>query len=166
MNPPFAGFGNEPTQATRRIGPPSIPPGQVCGCAKHRCAHLRDSVPPEKNLTHLQQVLLSKVSRVGEEAIGVTAKSRRNAAAYWLYLIPIEAKEVLLVRAPVSGPAGTMPSAKYPSFDQLRLVLSAVAGIAPNGLDEAARALAADRSYGIYKVMLTEEDLRRLGLSA
>src|SRR5437763_614706 len=55
-------FGNEPTQATRRIGPPSIPPGQVCGCAKHRSAHLRDSVPPEKNLTHLQQVLLSKVS--------------------------------------------------------------------------------------------------------
>jgi hypothetical protein len=58
-----------------------------------------------------------------------------------------------------------MPSANFPSFDQLRLVLSAVAGIQPDVLDEAASALAAGKSYGIYKVMLTEEGLRRLGLS-
>ncbi len=59
-----------------------------------------------------------------------------------------------------------MPSAKYPSFDQLRLVLSAVAAIQPDVLDEAVGALAAGKSYGIYKVMLNEEDLRRMGLSA
>jgi hypothetical protein len=96
----------------------------------------------------------------------MTTKTRRSAAAYWLHLVPIEAKEVLLLGAPASGPGGAMPSAKYPSFDQLRLVLSAIAGIRPDALEEAASALAAGKPYGIYKVMLTEEDLRRLGLSA
>jgi hypothetical protein len=96
----------------------------------------------------------------------MTTKTRRSAAAYWLYLVPIEAKEVLLLGAPASGPGGAMPSAKYPSFNQLRLVLSAIAGIRPAALEEASTTLAAGKSYGIYKVMLTEEDLRRLGLSA
>jgi hypothetical protein len=73
---------------------------------------------------------------------------------------------MLLLGAPASGPGGAMPSAKYPSFDQLRLVLSAIAGIRPDALGEAASALAAGKSHGIYKVMLTEDDLRRLGLSA
>jgi hypothetical protein len=59
-----------------------------------------------------------------------------------------------------------MLSAKHPSFDQLRLVLSAIPGIRPEALEEAASALAAGKPYGIYKVMLTEEDLRRPGLSA
>jgi hypothetical protein len=95
----------------------------------------------------------------------MTTKTRRGAA-YWLHAVPIEAKEVLLLRTPVSGPGGAMPSAKYPSFDQLRLVLSAIAGIRPDALEEAATTLAAGKSYGIYKVMLTEENLRRMGLSA
>jgi hypothetical protein len=60
----------------------------------------------------------------GKEAIEMTPKTRRHAAAYWLHLIPIEAKEVLLLGAPVSGPGGPMPSAKFPSFDQLGLVVS------------------------------------------
>jgi hypothetical protein len=93
-------------------------------------------------------------------------KTRRGAAAYWLHVVPIEAKEVLLLGTPVSCPGGAMPSAKYPSFDQLRLVLSAIAGIRPDALEEAATTLAAGKSYGIYKVMLTEENLRRMGLSA
>jgi hypothetical protein len=59
-----------------------------------------------------------------------------------------------------------MPFAKHPSFDQLRLVVLAISGIWPDVLEEAASALAASKPYGIYKVMLTEEDLRRLGLSA
>jgi hypothetical protein len=62
-------------------------------------------------------------------------KTRRGAAAYWLHVVPIEAKEVLLLGTPVSGPGGAMPSAKYPSFDQLRLVLSAIAGIRPSSLE-------------------------------
>ena len=66
---------------------------------------------------------------------------------------------------PVSGPGGALPSAKYPSFDQLRLVLAAVAAIQPEALDEAARTLAAGKSYGIYKAMLTEGKLGRLGLT-
>lgn len=53
----------------------------------------------------------------------MTTRTRRGAAAYWLH-VPIEAKEVLLLGTPISGPGGAMPSAKYPSFDQLRLVLS------------------------------------------
>ena len=59
-----------------------------------------------------------------------------------------------------------MPSAKYASFDQLRLVLSAITGIRPDVLEETAPTLAAGKSYGIYKVMLTEKGLRRLGLPA
>jgi hypothetical protein len=66
----------------------------------------------------------------------------------------------------VAGPGGAMPSAKHPSFDQLRLVLSAIPGMRPDALKEAASALAAGKPYRIYRVMLTEEDLRRLGLSA
>jgi hypothetical protein len=45
-------------------------------------------------------------------------------------------------------------------------VLSAIVGIRPAALEEASTTLAAGKSHGIYKVMLTEEDLRRLGLSA
>jgi hypothetical protein len=44
-------------------------------------------------------------------------------------------------------------------------VLSAVAVIPPEVLDEAARTLAAGKSYGIYKAMLTEGKLGRLGLA-
>jgi hypothetical protein len=94
----------------------------------------------------------------------MTTKTRRGAAAYWLHLVPIEAKEVLILGAPLSGPGGVMPSAKYPSFDQLRLVLPAIAAIQADALDEAARTLAAGKSYGIYKIVLTDEELGRLGL--
>lgn len=39
-------------------------------------------------------------------------------------------------------------------------------GIRPDALEEAPNALAAGKPYGIYKVMLTAKNLRRLGLSA
>ena len=58
-----------------------------------------------------------------------------------------------------------MPSAESTSFDQLRPALSAVAGIQPDALEEAASALAAASSTAIYEVMPTEQGLRRLGLS-
>ena len=96
----------------------------------------------------------------------MSTKTRRSATAYWLHVVPIEAKEVLLLGTPVSCPGGAMPSAKYPGFDQLRLVLSAIARIRPDALEEAATKLAAGKSCGTYKVMLTEENLRRMGLSA
>jgi hypothetical protein len=86
--------------------------------------------------------------------------------AYWLHLVPIETKEVLLLAAPVSGPGGASPLAKYPSFESLRLLLAATTGIQPGVLDEAARALAAGKSYGIYDVTLTSEQLGHLGLLA
>jgi len=43
-------------------------------------------------------------------------------------------------------------------------VLSAIAAIQADALDEAARTLAAGKSYGIHKIVLTEEELGRLGL--
>jgi len=59
-----------------------------------------------------------------------------------------------------------MPSAKHSSFDQLSLASSAIPGIRPDALEEAASASAAGKPYGSYKVILTKEDLRHLGLSA
>jgi len=38
--------------------------------------------------------------------------------------------------------------------------LAAIAGIRPDAVEEAATTLAAGKSIGIYKVMLTNEDLR------
>jgi len=93
-------------------------------------------------------------------------KSSSRKTSYWLHLIPIETKEVLLLAAPVSGPGGAYPVAKYPSSEPLRLLLAATTGVTPDVLDDAAKALAAGKSYGIYNVMLTNEQLRRLGLLA
>jgi hypothetical protein len=86
--------------------------------------------------------------------------------AYWLHLVPIESKEVLLLAAPVSGPGGASPSAKYPSFQPLRLLLAATTGIQPVVLDEADKALTVGKPYGIYHVILTKHQLGQLGLLA
>jgi hypothetical protein len=92
-----------------------------------------------------------------------TRRARRLTGCTWFQSKP---RKCCFWGLHASGPGGAMPSAKYPGFDQLRLVLSAIAGIRPDALEEAATTLAAGKSYGIYKVMLTKEDLRRLGLSA
>lgn len=91
-------------------------------------------------------------------------KGRPRKKTHWLHLIPIETKEVLLLAAPTSGPGGASPLARYPSFEPLRLLLSATARIQPAALDEAAKALAAGESYGLYDVLLTSEQLGQLGL--
>lgn len=91
-------------------------------------------------------------------------KASPRKTAYWLHLIPIETKEVLLLAAPVSGPGGASPLAKYPSFEPLRLLLAATTAVQPGVLDESAKALAAGKSYGIYDVHLTSNQLSRLGL--
>lgn len=93
-------------------------------------------------------------------------RSSSSKTRYWLHLIPIETKEVLLLAAPVSGPGGAYPLAKYPSFEPLRLLLAATTGVIPDVLDEAGKALAAGKSYGIYDVILTNKQLGRLGLPA
>jgi hypothetical protein len=93
-------------------------------------------------------------------------KASPRKTAYWLHLIPIETKEVLLLAAPVSGPSGPAQLAKYPSFEPLQLLLTATTGIQAEVLDEAAEALAAGKSYGIYDVILTNKQLGRLGLPA
>jgi hypothetical protein len=73
----------------------------------------------------------------------MTRKSKGGAVPYWLHLVPIETKEVLLLGAPVSGPGGILPSAKYPSFDRIRLTLLSIVSVPPNHLEEAAKTLAA-----------------------
>ena len=93
-------------------------------------------------------------------------KGSSRKTSYWLHLIPIETKEVLLLAAPASGPGGELTSAKYTSFEPLRLLLAATTNVQASVLDEAAKALAAGKSYGIYDVTLTNEQLRRLGLLA
>ena len=93
-------------------------------------------------------------------------KSSSTKTRYWLHLIPIETKEVLLLAAPVSGPGGASPLAKYRSFEPLRLLLVATTGVTPDVLEEAAKALATGKSYGIYDVILTNKQLGRLGLPA
>lgn len=84
--------------------------------------------------------------------------------ANWLHLVPIETKEVLLLAAPVAGPGEASRFPKYPSFEPLRLLLAATTGIQPGVLDEAAKTLAAGKSYGIYEVILTNKELGLLGL--
>lgn len=93
-------------------------------------------------------------------------KVNPRKAAYWLLLVPIESREVLLLAVPVSGPGGTVPSAKYPSFEPLGLMLEATTGIESTVLDEAGKALAAGKPYGIYQVILMNEQLSHLGLLA
>ena len=93
-------------------------------------------------------------------------KSSSRKTSYWLHLIPIETKEVLLLAAPASGPGGESTLAKYTSFEPLRLLLAATTNVQASVLDEAAKALAGGKSYGIYDVILTNERLRRLGLLA
>ena len=93
-------------------------------------------------------------------------KSSPRKTAYWLHLIPIETKEVLLLAAPTSAPGGASTLPKYPSLEPLRLLLEAITDIQAGVLDEAAKALVAGKSYGIYDVILTSEQLGRLGLLA
>ena len=93
-------------------------------------------------------------------------KSSSRKTSYWLHLIPIETKEVLLLAAPAPGPGGESTLAKYPSFEPLRLLLAATKSVQAPVLNDAAKALAAGKSYGIYDVILTNEQLRRLGLLA
>lgn len=86
--------------------------------------------------------------------------------AYWLHLVPIESKEVLLLAAPVSGLGGASPSAKYPSFEPLRLLLEATTSIQAVVLNEADKNLAGGKPYAIYDVILTKRQLHQLGLLA
>lgn len=91
-----------------------------------------------------------------------TVTSKKTS--YWLHLVPIETREVSLLGAPVSGPGGASRLAKYPSFEPLRLLLTAVARVRPEALDDAAKALAAGESYALYDVLLTSAQLDQLGL--
>jgi hypothetical protein len=68
-------------------------------------------------------------------------KGSSRKTSYWLHLIPIETKEVLLLAAPASGPGGELTSAKYTSFEPLRLLLAATTNVQASVLDEAAKAL-------------------------
>ena len=63
--------------------------------------------------------------------------------------------------ARASGPGGESTLAKYPSFEPLRLLLAATKSVQAPVLNDAAKALAAGKSYGIYDVILTNEQLYR-----
>jgi len=70
---------------------------------------------------------------------------------FWVLLLPVRAEPYRLLNTPVSINC-VWRCRQSPVFGRTCW--------------RAATTLAAGKSYGIYKVMLTEEELRRLGLSA